>query len=342
MPRTKRTEGEKWRIIGMRDAGMKQVDIARALTVSQSVVSRLLKKHRETGSVKDRKRSGRPKATTQREDRLLFRLSRRNRFASCETLRNQLRDTHRIRVSRSLVNSRLLKARLRARRPAKRPRLTVRHKGERLDWARQRQAWRLRNWRKVLWTDESRFCLYHTDGRARVRRLPGERYIDPCVQTTVAGGGGSVMVWGAFSYDHILPLKVVNGTLNSQKYRDEILEPVVRPFLNSPEGQNMVLQDDNARPHRARIIQEYKTQQNIGSLPWPSLSPDLNPIEHLWDELGRRVRNREPAVSSLGELRQALLEEWDRIPRVRRMKLVTSMIKRCQVVIRQRGGYTQY
>ena len=181
---------------------MKQADIARVLNVSQSVVSRLLKKHGETGSVKDRKRSGRPKATTPRQDRLLFRMSRQNRFYSSETLRTHLHDNHGIRVSRQLVNSRLLQARLRSRRPAKRLRLTQRHTRERLDLARQRQAWRLRNWRTVLWTDETRFCLYHTDGRARVRRLPGERYIYPCVQGTVAGGGGSVMVWGAFSYDH--------------------------------------------------------------------------------------------------------------------------------------------
>ena len=100
---------------------MKQVDIARALNVSQSVVSRLLKKHRETGSVKDRKWSGRPKATTPRQDRLLLRMSGQNHFYSCETLRTQLRATHRIRVSRRLVNSRLLQARLRSRRPAERP-----------------------------------------------------------------------------------------------------------------------------------------------------------------------------------------------------------------------------
>ena len=113
------------------------------------------------------------------------------------------------------------------------------------------------------------------------------------------------------------------GTLNSQKYHGEILESDVRPSLNSLESQNMVLQDDNARPQRARIIKEYKNLQNIASLPLPNLSSDLNSIEHLWDELGRCVRNREPAISTL-----ALLE-WGRLPRLKRMELVTSIIKRC-------------
>ena len=121
----------------------------------------------------------------------------------------------------------------------------------------------------------------------------------------------------------MLQLEVVSGTLNSQKFRGEILEFDVKPSLNSLECRNMVLQDDNAAPQRARIIEEYKNLQKITSLPLPSLSPDLNPIEHLWDELGRRVRNREPAVSTLRELFKALLEEWDRLPRLTRMKLVT-------------------
>ena len=85
------------------------------------------------------------------------------------------------------------------------------------------------------------------------------------------------------SYDRMQQFEVVHETLISQKSRDEILESDFRPSLNSPKCQNMVLQADNGRPHRARIINEYKNLQNIASIQLPSLSTDLNPIEHLWD-----------------------------------------------------------
>ena len=92
------------------------------------------------------------------------------------------------------------------------------------------------------------------------------------------------MVRGALSDDHLIKLKVVTGTLNAQKYA--ILESGVRSPLDSLDGQNMVLRDDIVRPRCTRIIEEYKNQQNIASLPRPSLLPDLKPIEHLWDKLG--------------------------------------------------------
>ena len=94
------------------------------------------------------------------------------------------------------------------------------------------------------------------------------------------------MVRGALSDDHLIQLKVVIGTLNAQKCQDEILESGVSSSLDSIDGQNMVLRDDIATPHCTRIMEEYKNQPNIASLPRPSLLPDLNPIEHVWDKLG--------------------------------------------------------
>ena len=89
------------------------------------------------------------------------------------------------------------------------------------------------------------------------------------------------MVRGALSNVHLIQLKVVTGTLNAQKYQDEILESGVRPPLDSLDGLNKVLRDDIARSHCTRIIKESKNQQNIASLPRPSLLLDLNPMEHM-------------------------------------------------------------
>ena len=94
------------------------------------------------------------------------------------------------------------------------------------------------------------------------------------------------MVRGALSDDHMIQLKVVIGTLNSQKHQDQILESGVGPLLDLLDAQNMVNRDDIARPHFTRIIEEYKNQQNIASLSRPYLFCDSNPIEYLWDKLG--------------------------------------------------------
>ncbi|UYV72833.1 hypothetical protein LAZ67_10000923 [Cordylochernes scorpioides] len=98
------------------------------------------------------------------------------------------------------------------------------------------------------------------------------------------------------------------GTLTAQRYRDEILEPYLRPYKDQI-GHNLFFMDDNARPHRARLVNEYLQSDNIRRMDWPARSPDLNPIEHAWDALGRRIGARHPSHRTLVELRNALLEE---------------------------------
>ena len=150
------------------------------------------------------------------------------------------------------------------------------------------------------------------------------------------------MVWGGVSVQGKTDLHVFqNGTLTAVRYRDEVLDPIVRPYAGAI-GPDFVLMDDNARPHRARIVDQYLDNESIERMDWPARSPDLNPIEHVWDMLGKAVRARENQPQTLVQLGQALQEEWDRIPQQRIRNLIGSMRRRCQAIIEMRGGHTRY
>ena len=136
-------------------------------------------------------------------------------------------------------------------------------------------------------------------------------------------------------------LVIVDGNLNSRCYIDEILRPVVVPYVQNM-GQGALLQDDNARPHRARIVDVYLQQEQIMRVDWPACSPDLNPIEHAWDQLGRAVQTRLNMDSTRADLRRFLLEEWDRLPQNIIQRLIHIMRRRCAECIAAGGGPTHY
>ena len=98
------------------------------------------------------------------------------------------------------------------------------------------------------------------------------------------------MVWGGVSQHHRTELVVIAGNLNAVRYREAILLPHVVPFLQA--HPDMTIQYDNATSHTARSVRDFLQVRNISVLPWPMKSLDLNPIEHVWDLLDRRVRSR--------------------------------------------------
>ena len=105
---------------------------------------------------------------------------------------------------------------------------------------------------------------------------------------------------------------------------------------------NGVFQLDNARPHIARLCTQYLQTNNIDVLDWPSLSPDLSPIEHLWDELGRKMYLLDPSPTNVNKLHNALLQDWQRIPQGTIRTLIRSMRRRCNEVIQAHGGHMRY
>ena len=147
------------------------------------------------------------------------------------------------------------------------------------------------------------------------------------------------MVWGGITDGHSTRLHFIDGKLNSARYRDEILRPIAVPFVRL---HNVTFQQDNARPHVARICTEFLQAEQVPVLPWPAYSPDMSPIEHLWDVMDRHVRQRVPIPGNVRELRTALGEEWDNIPQATINNLMGSMRRRLTALRDAHGGHTRY
>ena len=239
--------------IGQLEAGILVRRVAALFGVSPGTISKCRTKFCETGEVKDRPQSGRPRKTTPQEDWFLTLASLRNRRLSSRDLQARFAQRYHGQISDQTVRNRLHMAGLHAYMAARKSAMTTLHRQARLRWCRQHRQWNLRMWGNVMFSDESWFCLRKLDGRIKVWRRCGERYADCCIDRVTPLNGGSVMVWGAISVTGKTELVIIEGNLNAVRYQNEILEPVAIPYLQNL-GPNSILQDDNARPHRGRII----------------------------------------------------------------------------------------
>ena len=345
MPRL--TTGERERAVGRLIAGDNARNIANDMHVHISTIYRLENRLGLTGTTADRPRSGRPRQTTARQDRVIVRQHLANPFQTARsTADNTLGRNNRPICDRTVAN-RLRERGLVCRRPARGPVLTPRHRQARQQWAQQHLNWTWRRWQHVVFTDESRFCLYHADGRVRVWRRARERFHNACVLERNPHGGPGLMIWGGIGINQRMgPVFFVNigpgrgNGVTAVRYINQVLVPHVQPFFQ--QHPNAILQQDNARPHSARATQDYLQQQNIPTMQWPSLSPDLNPIEHFWDMLQREINDVQPPPANLADLHQAIIQAWARIPQPAVNRLVHSMRRRCQAVLAARGGHTPY
>ncbi|GFW72968.1 transposable element Tcb2 transposase [Trichonephila clavipes] len=243
----------------------------------------------ETGSAGRRPGQGRRRATTPNKDRYLVLTARRYRNMNATLLQQHLRSATGTTVSTQIVRNWLHGVGLYARRPM------------------------------------SRFSVHLNNRRIFIWRDHGSRNNPAFVHESVRFGGGGVLVYGGISIEGRTDLYIIrDGPLTTRRYRDEILRPIVVPYA-AAIGDDFILIDDNFKPHRANLVEDFLFVEGIVQMEWPACSPDMNPIEHVWNALGRRVAGRQPPPQTLQELERALLEEWDRISKLVINSLIDSM-----------------
>ncbi|GFT60394.1 transposable element Tcb2 transposase [Trichonephila clavipes] len=335
-------ESMAWRVIGRLESGQTQRGVADAVGVARSVVARLWNRLQETGNVRRRPGAGRPRATTSTDDRYIQLTARRNRTENATQLQRQLLLATGRRVSSQTVRNRLHEGGLYARRPMVCIPLTPHPRAARRRWAAEHRDWEQHDWSQVLFIDESRFSLECDTRRVLVWRDRGIRNNPAFVRERSQYRRAGWMVWGGISIGGRTDLHIIrNGTLTGRRYADEILRPHVIPYAGAI-GDSFVFQDDNARPHRARLVENMLEAETIQRMELPACSPDLNPIEHVWDMLRRRFAARPRPPATVRDLQIALREEWNSIPQSLIDNFIASMANRCAAVLAVRGDHTPY
>ncbi len=221
------------------------------------------------------------------------------------------------------------------RKRATKPLLNQRQRQKRLTWAVEKNNWTVAQWSKVLFSDESKFPFQGP----RIWRKSGEAQ-NPCCLKSSVKFPQSVMIWAAMSSAGVGPLCFLKSTVNAAIYQ-EILEHFMLPSADKLYGDaDFIFQQDLAPAHTAKSTKSWLNDHGVGVLDWPANSPDLNPIENLWGIVKRKMRDTRP--NNADDLKATVKETWASIPPQQCHKLITSMPRRIEAVIKAKGAPTKY
>ncbi len=309
---------------------LSQNKVAQELSIDKKTVQHWLSVYDNTSDVVEEQRQGRPRMTTPLGDEKLLAFAEEHAEASSDTIAKSLK-RKRVEVSPRTVRRRLNEAGVYNLPPQFGPLLNKRLRKSRLQWAKRNKN---RNWKRVVFTDETTFELYRKV--RRVWRKKGQTKFVGTVKHPL-----KVNVWGCLSANGFGQIEVFTPNLTGPLLCS-IYEKCLLPTAATAFGTNKkwMLQEDNDPKHQSRIAKKWRRENGVVRMDWASQSPDMNPIENVWAVLKANVSSHKP--KNKRSLIYWIKREWGRLPNDYAQHLIESMNQRIEAVIARKGDNTRY
>lgn len=310
------------------------------LRISKSTAADICRRFYIENRIDSIPQTGRPSLLCTREKSKIIRKVKKNPRLSAPKLVSELLGESSKNVSAETVRRVLRQAGYNGRVARKKPFINEKNRNKRKTFARELiskdETW----WKDVIFADESKFNLYNSDGRTMVWRKANKEFNFENTRGTVKHGGGSVMVWGCISSYGVGNLVFIDGIMDKNHYLNILKNNLIQSAEKMGLNNTFKFYQDSDSKHKSRIVQEFLLYRCPKILQSPPQSPDLNPIENLWDELDRKIRKT--PITSIAELKQRLATEWSNITVEYLKKITNNMPNRLRHVLKQNGYATKY
>jgi transposase len=320
-------------------------EVAKRVGISSTTVSRI-RKNLKPGL--QNSKGGRPAILSDEDKRYCVRLVTKEKVENAVKVKKHLGADLGIQVSPDTIRRVLRSSGLGAIEKSRKPALEPRNARKRLAWCKKYRSWTIDDWKRVVWSDETKINRFNSDGRIWAWIRDGETIQPKHVKGTYKHNGGGILLWSAITYAGTGWMCQICGNMDKLLYK-EILEDEQSKTIDflcekmKISRDQVYFQHDNDPKHTSNLVKEYLEQQDYRVLDWPPQSPDLNPIENMWQLLKIRLNEFETPAKGMNELYERVVKIWyDVITKEECQKVIESMPKRIDMCIKANGYWTKY